>query len=253
MQYKPSYGQIASGKFRNHPLYRGCVGHWIMTDNGGLTLYDVSKFENHGTLTGGPTWGIGQFGPAISFDGSNDYVDVGVKASLDVLPYLTVTCWVKRGSNGYGTVFEKGNIADGYFYYAGSSVVKPRLYIGPLFLDATNFISATEWSHLAVSYDGVTVKHYLNGIGNGSGTVANDNNATAVAFLIGTNGLGSEYWNGFIDDMRVFNRPLAEDEITQIYNKPFSMFVEHQRKIFTVPAAPAGGLKTRRLLLGVGV
>src|SRR3989344_5449775 len=75
----------------NRPLYigltDGLVGYWSFNapDMAADAAFDKSGQDNKGTLTNGPTRTEGKIGQALSFDGVDDYVNVGSNASLDNL------------------------------------------------------------------------------------------------------------------------------------------------------------------------
>lgn len=83
-----------------HPLAKGLVGYWLMNENGGTHVADLSGNGNHGTLTGmafpgTPTsgWTAGRDGPALALDGTNDYVQIGDVGALDGIPAMTLFVW----------------------------------------------------------------------------------------------------------------------------------------------------------------
>ena len=195
-------------------LQNGLVGCWTF-DGSYDKAPDCSGNNNTGTLTNGPKQVVGRLGQALSFDGVNDYVTMGNAASLNALPAITISAWVKRGSNSFGAVAGKYG-GGGFLYYVGSAGVKPRLYIDGGSVDATNFISSSKWEHVVVTYNQATVSHYLNGLSNGSGALANGPiNGNASAFLIGQ--WVTENWNGSLDDVRIYNRALGATEIARLY------------------------------------
>src|SRR3989344_8190545 len=66
-------------------LTNGLVGYWSFDgkDMAGVTAYDRSGQNNNGTLTNGPVRAIGKIGQGLSFDGSNDYVNIANEANFD--------------------------------------------------------------------------------------------------------------------------------------------------------------------------
>ena len=70
----------------------GAVSHWKFDEDSGTTAYD-SIGTNDGTLKNGPVWTMGKVAGALSFDGSNDYVEVPHTAELDITDDLSVEFW----------------------------------------------------------------------------------------------------------------------------------------------------------------
>ena len=95
----------------SHPLARGLVGFWLLNEGAGLKALDFSGLSNHGALTNGPTWGAGRYGKAVSFDGSNDYIEVQNSSSLQFSGAVPITISVlfkPAQVTGYGTFLVKG-------------------------------------------------------------------------------------------------------------------------------------------------
>src|SRR2546421_50667 len=94
---KPPVGtQINFG----HPLAKGLVGCWLFNEFGGK-LVSNGLFRNHGTLSGAtlPSWSTGPTGPALTFDGSSSYVDVGSDSVLGLTGPMTIQVFLSRPSS----------------------------------------------------------------------------------------------------------------------------------------------------------
>src|SRR3990167_8862308 len=73
----------------------GLVGYWNFDEGSGATVADSSGNGNNGTLSGGPTWVTGKVGSgALSFDGTNDYINIPSSALYDFAGDFTVSAWV---------------------------------------------------------------------------------------------------------------------------------------------------------------
>jgi hypothetical protein len=77
-------------------------------------------------------------------------------------------------------------------------------------------MSADIWQHIVVTYDGVTRRHYVNGTEAGSWTENADLAMNASALYIGGTSI-SKYWNGTIDNVRVYNRSLSSQQVLKLY------------------------------------
>ena len=165
---------------------------------------------------------------SIELDGTDDYIDMGDPAALNINRF-TISVWVKsdvatgvtsvywnivqRGdsyTNGYGLQFYDDGTPDfqvwtrngGSYYWTDS-----LLGVGDL----------TIWRHIVGTYDGASVKIYLDGILQDS-VSASDPYTGAEDFRIGDDGVGggSDEWDGLIDDVRVYNRALSVQEINAL-------------------------------------
>jgi hypothetical protein len=259
---KPTVGQIISGQHRLHPRYKGCVGHWIMVEGGGLTAFDASGYNNHGTLQGGPTWQTGQFGSTLRFDGSGDYIDMPENSSLDLtkLSIVAVLYPFTLDTGDFRIVVAKGIRNATTLNYQldfrdGSSNGNARVFFtwhNGGFRDfktsSQSAVRTGEWFHVAiVSNQSTEVREiYVNGVSlavldNTGGTSLPLNNEI---FQIGQRqgGATNEHLHADVDELRVYNRELSPLEVQSLYARPFLEFEETHRRVYAfVPTAPGVG------------
>jgi uncharacterized delta-60 repeat protein len=204
----------------------GAVSLWRL-DEGTGTSTDDSVGTNNGTLTGGPLWVSGHSGSAVSFDGVDDYVSVPHDASLTPTQ-ITVSAWIKatnwKTEIWRGVVVAKDDWAGppkGYDLRAGDNGKLSFVLATPSgWKDAsTDSLMVTgQWYHIVGTYDGTTVRVYINGVERGSATGGGDLSASSYPLNIGrcpydTNRL----FDGVIDEVAIFNRALTPSEIQTIY------------------------------------
>lgn len=184
------------------------VGVWHFKEGTGTSVADDSASTNTGTASGSPAWGTdGKFGRYMTFDDTNDYVDVGANGSLN-LGSLTVEGWFYGVTTGENVIFAKskdgevGTPAYGVFVVDGR--IKTR-FNGGGFSTTTNTVPTNTWTHFAVTHDGATTcKIYINGTLIDTVTQdASPSNSTNA--YIGQNGAGSQYLNGRLQHLRVSN------------------------------------------------
>ena len=176
-----------------------------------------------GVLVGAPVW----MNPGLRFNGANDYVDCGSTLGNDVQSTLTLAAWIKANAFvDWGGVITKGTNASPYAlqtWHDGSLRLtanwgSPPGSVGGGSWNSTAKMATNQWYHVAVTYDGATVRFYLDGI--------LDANQPAVILRFGvvneplTIGAdlpgGDEYFNGTIRDVRLYGRALSGAEITTI-------------------------------------
>jgi len=69
------------------------------------------------------------------------------------------------------------------------------------------------WSHVALTFDGATLRLYINGTLNTATSVSGATATSALPLRIGGNSIWGEFFSGRIDDVRIYNRPLSSSEV----------------------------------------
>jgi len=222
-----------SGETINEPLTwistNGLVGYWKFSEGNGTLARDISGNENNGTLINGPTWVAGKYGSGLQFDGMNDYVYI---LDVDILDLgtsnFTIGFWMNPLSWGdgksRGIVSKKTNDAsNGYVIYNdGSQPNKLNIRIN----NQNNFFSLSDvdigvWQHWVFVRNGSMGKWYKNGMLDKTGTVSLDSPASTESLQIGHSQTWNGYFNGTIDEVKIYNRSLSADEILALYqNSP---------------------------------
>ncbi len=211
---------------------RSLVGWWRFNNESGESssfFRDWSSWGNNGTCSGPgcPNSTTGMFGNALAFDGVNDYVSAGNSPSLNITDALTIEAWIKflNLSDGYGTAITKG--------YTGSSATTPwmfypsgtttfRFYAANSTGGRTNVLLGSSlsngvWYHFVGVYNGTHLIPYKNGVAGTSAYLGGNLLSNTGNVFIGYK-WGSRYFNGTIDEVRIYNRALSSDEIKASYN-----------------------------------
>lgn len=182
----------------------------------GTTWTDLTANGNDGTLNGDPTYTPSD-GGAIVFDGSNDYVALGGPASLNN-QYATHEVWIKF-DNALDFVFRniisRANTSPGTFTMlktntnvytfntrnSSNSIAQVTLSTAPV----------SSWTQLVHSYDGTTIRTYVNGVADNTSTSISGPLNTGGTFdmKIATNNSPSNYVDGNISVVRAYNRALT--------------------------------------------
>lgn len=215
-------GQITS-KFDT-----GLVGYWHLDENTSSTAYDASGNSKNGILTNSPTWQTGsscKAGGCLSLGGVNSYV---VASSIPNLTgAFTVEAWATTPvvqDSTYDAIVSKFSSGpyNGWFIRrnSNSSVVNITIYNNG---SSTAYIAgptiiANAWTYYAVTFDGTSVKFYVNGVLIGSAGSVIVGSATTNFAIGGNYGGSTENWNGYIDEVRIYNRALTATEIQDQYN-----------------------------------
>jgi hypothetical protein len=187
---------------------------------------------NNGALRGDVTFVPGTVGQAFSFNGSNAYVEVPSAPGLKPTGPFSVETWINYASvtQPYGDmIVAKGQDVEGPFDWAMSvspvQKLRPHVKVGAnwIYFDCAPTLSPGVWYHVAMVYDGSTVRGFVNGVLEGSQAVSGQLQATDFPLKIGAgapvNGTSSKDWfAGLIDEVSIYNRALTLGEIQAIFN-----------------------------------
>ena len=188
----------------------------------GTTWTDLSGRGNTGTLTNGPTYSSAN-GGSLSFDGVNDYVDLGTQSNLTGITNLTVCGW-SRGSGYIATRYSNTTGGNGWILYPGS--LQGRKNDSAFISVPSGYsFSENEWVYTVGVISGDIWSVYVNGIlrnsvnaGDGATVFANN------VMYMGAIPHFSVYSNIRIPQVSVYNRALTAAEISQNYNALKSRF-----------------------------
>jgi len=199
----------------------GLVAYWALDENSGNTATD-SAGSNTGTLLNGPTWTTGQYNSALSFDGTDDYVDLGT-GNFNLTDSLTVSAWVNVSSanSGYATIIGRGQ----YLYPFWLQLdIENKIRFGirttsANYLTTDTRLNTGQWYHLAATYQNGERIIYINGQPSKSDTLTGAlYQKSGEKTLLGNTPNSTAYFNGTIDDVRIYNRALSAQEISDLYN-----------------------------------
>jgi hypothetical protein len=201
-------------------------GYWSFNgpDLSGTTAFDRSGAGNTGTLTNGPTITEGKLGQALNFDGVNDYVSTDVPVSGD----LTLSAWIypTNGQEYEGIIarpsqYEAGNYR--LLFRNGSHLLEYQ-FTGGSVHTSNSSIPYDQWSYVAVTFNDAanSVVIYVNGVVDYTGTETGSP-STANAYygtLVGASNIvyNDQYFEGKVDEARIYSRTLSAKEVAAIYN-----------------------------------
>ncbi len=213
------------------------VGHWKLDEGTGTKIGDSSGKGNNGTVTAGnPTWIAGVKDGALEFHGlgvsggGGDTITIPHSASLDIKGPISMSLWIKPGADdpeGKATTTAPMAKADSAANPSWSFQVRYGWGGAPSPNMAFTFnttprawafvgkkLTRDEWCNIACSYDGTTLKCYLNGLQTDS-TPMGPITSSPTPVLIGSDGWGCD-WIGDIDDVQMYNNALTVDQIAEI-------------------------------------
>src|SRR6266511_1496066 len=214
-----SFSQATTGTISS-----GLVAYWKFDEGTGTTAADSSGNGNTGTLANGPSWTSGIAGNALYFDGTDDNVTVADSNSLDLTNSFTFSAWVNPASafTDFRSILAKNYK---YYLYASStgfcgdgSALGGFYEVMDTVACQPSSLPVNTWTHLTLTYNGSVLTLYRNG-----GAVATANVSGTLSSSTGTLQIGAseygEYFQGLIDEVRVYNRALTNTEIQTIYQQ----------------------------------
>ena len=198
--YARTHKQIIEDMNAGHPMggspIASQVGYWNMDEGAGTTLHNIGYggTGHNGTFavsTSAPSWNNnGKYNKALSFDGTSDYINIGSPIS-DV---RTVTFWANPGSTSTSFIGLNSTAAialvNGTITANGFS--SPVYYVNGR---SSSTLSAGQWQHVAV----VT-----------NGTINANNIKIAQS--------GTTFYNGVMDELKIYNAPLTTEEVKLDFN-----------------------------------
>jgi chitodextrinase len=212
----------------------------------GTALTDVSGKGNNGTISGATWTSAGKSGGALSFDGVNDLATIADSSSLDLANGMTLEAWVRPTATGsWRTVVTKemtGNLVYGLFSDSNTAQAAGIVSVGPLqdIVRATSAPAMSSWTHLATTYDGANQRIYVNGALVASRPLTGSMANSTGPLQIGGNTVWAEWFQGQIDDLRIYNRSLSATELQNDMNTPVAPPPPGPPADTQAPSAPTG-------------
>ena len=219
---------VCFGQVPNYVPTNGLVGWWGFNGNAN----DESGNGNNGTVNGATltTDRFGNPNSAYDFDGVDDYISC-TNNSDDVYFAFTVSSWINVNvypSIDYGKIFDFGGnagrilISDSYlngFEY----VITENNVSNDALAQITNYNITNQWIHLVGTWDGLNfIKLFINGVEVNSNSITPTVSSIVINALspmeIGRRYSATDYFNGKIDDIGIWNRALTQCEISELYH-----------------------------------
>jgi hypothetical protein len=202
------------------------MGYWAFDEGVGTTATDSSVRANHGTLIGPPAWTAGVGGSGLDFGGSSERVLVPDHASLDLTNKITIAAWlrpnvtttqyvVKKARLGQTNGYELSLSSGGQVFVRFNQATSGNTY---RLLSTSAFPhDGNTWFHVAATFDGSTIRMYVNG--------ELESTLAAPGLVIATNSLalsfgaqddGAAAFEGSLDSVNIFNRALGINDLRYV-------------------------------------
>jgi hypothetical protein len=214
------------------PAAASLVGHWQLNEGGGTVVSDSSGQGNHGTLINAKanTWTNGYSGGGLYFDGTtgagSTYVTIPDAPSLHLTNAISFAAWVRSDDTGRDAPILDKEGPNKLSYWFGT--FGPD-HFGVLFATDSSgnwaimdrdqgFVPQGLWTHLVSTWDGTTIRHYLNGVQVPETAAFTGPIITAdAALIIGANvPFNNTAFKGILDDLRLYSHALTQAEISAL-------------------------------------
>jgi hypothetical protein len=247
----PMFKKVGNLKYSVGMTTAGLVGYWKFDEGNGTKVKDSSDHGNDGIVYNGseicasppiseagcPEWVDGKFGRGLSFDGLDDYVNCSITESLNISYAITLEAWVKEQgyeNNPYVLTKESGYSGWTIHIYSPNNMTYSYVYNGSAAATVGfGLIPLNEWHHLATVVN--TNENYIRSYKDGASFefvpwVGGFISSGPTNLRFGVN------FNGSVDEVRVYNRALSEEEIKENHHvqaSNYQIVLEYEGIILT--------------------
>lgn len=224
---------VSSGLAKVKENLSNIYARWHLNESIGSNAPDDSGNGRDGTLINAPSWVAGKLNNALSFNGSNQYVDAGNIANFERTQAFSVAIWVKTSMAGaahFINHIQSGSPFTGWQFYKNTSQVPTFSLVNnastnTIQVRGSTTINTGSWTFVVLTYDGSSVASgvqiYVNNVAE-TMFIDLDNLSLSTLFTINLNiGRRSDatgYVNGEMDEINIYDRVLTATEINYLWN-----------------------------------
>lgn len=196
------------------------ISYWKLDESDGTSAAD-SHGTNNGTMTNA-VWGSGVVGNCLNFNGIEGNVKIINTPELNPVNSITMMAWARTQANLTCKIAQKGDW-DGHGIGQGkwdgwNVGIRTNDNVSHLIHWGGGLPVLNEWYHLAMTYDGATLKMYVNGQLRNSAPVTGNLKINTRDFSIGSDNNAQKFFNGSIDEVKIYGTALSQTEIQANYN-----------------------------------
>jgi hypothetical protein len=198
-------------------------------EGSGTLAHDATGHGNVATLKNGLGF-IGGTNAVLTFDGVNDYADAPNSSTLNIVgSQITASAWVNFANTGEDQIFlgkpasTSGHVAPYFSYslhgvYVSATQLRPRFFLaldGARHSVASSVTITPGWHYLAGTYDGSTMRIYVDGTLRGEEAASGQLTGYRTPLRLGMNGGGTEAFKGLMDNVRIYPRALTAQQLAK--------------------------------------
>ena len=187
-------------------------------DYSGTTTEDATGNGNTGSLAGGAAFAAGWFGDGVAFDGVDSRLDVPASETLALTNAFTFETWAYPAAMA-GQLWSRRDASDNALYSlhiqpSGALQFTALTTTGIAGLVSATTVPLNAWIHIAVTYDGATLRLFLNGVEAAAGPASGSLVSSDEPIRFG------EGYAGTLDEIRIYRRTLSVAEIATDMTTP---------------------------------
>lgn len=218
--YDKGRGTYSHSLVKGYPTVKPPIHHWKLQENTGTTACDSGSSPIAGINSGALINRLGQIGNSYQFTGTASYIDGGATSAPSGT--CAFALWARLSALGSMTVYDCNSLSCAFTINHTDSEGKIRIYTAEANYRTYNNtkLAVDTWYHLANTWDAATMSLYINSslvtaILSTTGTLQSPTNGTV---FIGSNSGTANFFNGYIEDVRIYDYSLSPQEITNLYN-----------------------------------
>jgi len=239
---KPTLEELAvlDGRWRQHPIYQGCVAHWLFNEGAGQTAFDLFRNWN-ATATGTQLWGVGADGNHAIVTGNTNYLEVShaIMDYISGLPQFSIGAWVRFNNAtafqsiiGHGGAYaDEPGLSIGYRGDIANDPIEIIVCDGAharteLYFNAGDLTGKLRYVHVNFVRSGNTTA-FVDTVQVGTSSIASQTGSLkrlTDPLRFGRYGFGAFYLNGYFSEITLDNKALSIPEIRNRYKDRFAAF-----------------------------
>ena len=218
----------ATYRERDPDLADALRAYWTFDENSGCTTADqiTSQLSPLGPdcPNNAPLWVFGLEASGLQFDATEDQVQIDLQDRPDLAQWdsLTVSAWIKPSATSQGwrpIVDSRDNDSDGFDLYLDLAS-RPFLRINQHTLTGTLSASPSGWSHIVGSFDGDTLRLYVNGALAATKDIAQTSIEVASSLILGRHYQRTDMaLDGSMEELRLYGRALTDTEVALLHSQ----------------------------------
>ncbi|MFA6315721.1 MAG: LamG-like jellyroll fold domain-containing protein, partial [Candidatus Paceibacterota bacterium] len=225
------------------------LGMHLESKNSTNFTSDYSNYANNGNVSdidSPPVFESGKFGNGLTFDGTDDYIELNKaligSATKNYTVHLSFNAKTLSGASGKGLISENYDPSNKRWALAANS----SGYIDFVWFDSvgtgynlwttSSVFTVGQWTQLDLTVtSGTTVNMYVNGapVTLTSNTITALNSGGTVTMRIGRT--RTDFWNGSLDEIEIYNRTLSQEEISRKYNASIGLTRQFEKNVTDLP------------------